>query len=184
MFQKSKKATNSRGRFTGRGHGMIELGIKFHDSLMFDGDCRKLVRMLQDSLAEHYSESLLDGVDPETGRSLPGLSPRTKAISKGRSGGFGVRSGETARTWQVGVVNGNVLSAKGKVFPSKDPAVRRLFSMWLDRSPPVDLQSVDGNAEEVIKETVQAWMEASIGDGVATPRRVDMNGRAFKKGSK
>jgi len=179
VFRKSKKATTSRGRFTGRGAGLVELGLKFHDDLSFDGDCRKLVRYIQVDLAAHYSESLLAGVDPDTGQALPKLSARTTALSKGRSGGFGVRTGNTAKTWQVGTISGHALAARGKVFPSTDPAVRRLFNMWMDRPTPVDLQSVDGKALVVVTAAIDRWTNDAIGNGVATPSRADVTPGPF-----
>jgi len=162
-----------------RGKGLLRLALKVPKELQFDGDIRKLAEYVRDDLGEHIRDSWLDGKRADGSGPLPPLSSKTRERrdNRGRSGGFGVRTGESARKVYLGPIRGGTTRAKVTITPSRDPEVMRLISLWLSRPRPVDLLSVDGDAFKVIQAAIERWQEDSIGEFVLTPPAADTDGR-------
>lgn len=176
ILSQAKFGRDKGGAFSGAGRGLLEIGVKIPNELVFDGDIRKLVRMLQEAFADHFKASLLAGVQPDGSGVQPPIAKSTKAISErqgGRVGGFGVRSGSMARNWWVGKLTGGTTRAQGTVFPTRDPAILALINKWLARARPVDFQSIDGAARDVAIAVIDEWMEGAIGEFVTTPQSAE-----------
>ncbi len=133
------------------------------DPLAFDLGVRKLVDELRVNLAEHYSLSLLVGRFADGSGALPPLAERTKHWQLDGGGPvprvaqtFGVRSGEMARRWLVLPVRGSTVRASAKVKPWGGEGRSHQINGWLERG--IDFQSVNGEAEQVIRWTIEAWV--------------------------
>lgn len=156
----------SRGQRS-RGSWHVDLAVSTQFSV--DLDVRKLVHRIRIELAEHYRASLLAGRTPD-GKPLPKLKREP-----GRD--WGVESGFLAENWLVFPIRGGPFAASATLKPNGRDGRSHMINRNLRRG--IDLQSVRGEAAEVIRRTTDAWLQGAVpasGDGVGTPARVPKGG--------
>ena len=175
LLDRGRRMTRRLDGTRARSRNSFTLDFAVASPLVFDLDIRKLVDELRVNLAEHYSLSLLAGRTADGLGTLPPLSAATQAMDEPRiSDTFGVRSGEMARRWLIFPVRGTSVRASAKVKPCGGGGRSHQINGWLARG--IDFQSVRGDAEAVIKSTIAAWMAATHGTTVSTPKTATTRG--------
>lgn len=129
--------------------------------------------MVSLNLARHYKDSLERGQRADGRGPLPPLHEKSLDGTFGpRRGEFGYKTGWMAENWWLGEIGGSQFRARRIIKPNGAEGRNFQINNWLHRDQPVDLQSVRGAAADVIKDTIQQWLDMAIGtDTVGTPKR-------------
>lgn len=147
---------------------LVELRVGAEFSV--DTDVRKLLHFARVALAEHYRAQLLAGSKASGAGDLPELKPSTLARNPGRPKAFGVLSGTMARRWLLLKIRGGPLQATTSIKPNGADGRAIAINRWLARG--IDLQSIDGEAAEVIAAAIRRFLALAVptsGEGVGTP---------------
>ena len=146
----------------------LRVGVEFS----VDTDVRKLLHTIRVALAEHYRAKLLGGTRASGAGDLPELKESTLARNPGRPNAFGVLSGEMASKWLLLKIKGGPLLASTSIKPNGADGRSFTINRWLKRG--IDLQSIDGEAAEVIAVAIRSHLGLAVptsGEGVGTPLR-------------
>lgn len=160
-----------------RSGNAMQAELRVGHTFGIDTDVRKLLHVARVDLGEHYRESLLGGQRPSGAGDLPELKPKTLERNPGRPNAFGVLSGTMARRWLLLKIRGGPLAASTRIKPNGEDGRSFAINKWLKRG--VDLQSIDGEAAEVIRAAIERFLHQAVptvGDGVGTPATVPHSG--------
>lgn len=136
-------------------------------------DARFLCHIVSLRLMEYFRDALLSGVRADGSGPLPSLKGATLERFGGRAGDFGNKSSWMAHNWARTSIIGSSIKAKTSVKPNgggdtdaQNPKPRSFaIKGWANRKEdPVDVQSVDGPAAEVIRQAMAEWMASSVSD--------------------
>ena len=147
---------------------LVELRVGAEFSV--DTDVRKLLHAVRVDLAEHYRDNLLAGARASGAGDLPELRESTLARNPGRPNSFGVLTGTMARRWLLLKIVGGPLKASTRLKPNGADGRAFAINRWLKRG--IDVQSIDGEAAEVIAAAIRRHLELAVPtshEGVGTP---------------
>lgn len=130
-----------------------EATIEWDRTIAVDCDARKPLQHVAMRLARHFRDSLLAGVEQDTGAALP-RDPDGTPVA--------VNTGWMARNWLIGAAIGGPGAAQLELAPNTGdggPAPAggraggrmRVVRMLAFRTPPIRLQSLEGRSREVFE---------------------------------
>lgn len=153
-----------------RSKNAMQVELRVGTEFSVDTDVRKLLHAVRMDLAEHYSRQLLAGERASGAGELPDLKESTIARNPNRPKVFGVLTGTLARRWLLLKITGGPLAASTRIKPNGADGRAFTINRWLKRG--IDLQSIDGEAAEVIAAAVRRFLPLAVptsGEGVGTP---------------
>lgn len=143
--------------------------------LGFNFNAQALLDYVSIKLTEHMRANLLKGKHP-SGKDMDNvapLDPRSKEINPDRHGKWFNNTGQALDLWYLGSISGGPTNCKRTIKPYADPKWAWVLDAWLKRDKPVDIQSVSGEALEVIEKAINEFIEHAIGSDPDISDQVD-----------